>query len=137
MFPEQEPGAAVLIMQGNDIVFDKGYGIADINTKKPIDGNTFFNIASVSKQFTATAILQLAEKGKIALEDPVNKYYPEFKQDFWKGIKIKQRLSHSSGIPDARNASIPHTSCWETWLLKSAAKISQAIWKDISSALPE
>ena len=103
LFPEQEPGAAVLIMQGNDIVFDKGYGIADINTKKPIDGNTFFNIASVSKQFTATAILQLAEKGKIALEDPVNKYYPEFKQDFWKGIKIKHLLSHSSGIPDARN----------------------------------
>ena len=73
LFPRQEPGAAVLIMQGDDIIFDKGYGIADIHTKKPIDGNTFFNIASVSKQFTAVAILQLAERNKLSLEDPVNK----------------------------------------------------------------
>ena len=103
LFPQNEPGAAVLIMQGNKIVFDKGYGIADINSREPIDGNTFFNIASVSKQFTATAILQLAEQGRLSLEDPVSKYYPEFKAPFWKDIKIKHLLSHSSGIPDARS----------------------------------
>ena len=102
LFPENEPGAAVLIMQKNRIVFDKGYGIADINSRKPIDGDTFFNIASVSKQFTAVAILQLAEQGKLSLDDPVIKYYPEFKASFWKDIRIKHLLSHSSGIPDAR-----------------------------------
>lgn len=102
LFPADEPGAAVLVMRGDDILFDKGYGIADIDTKKPIDGNTFFNIASVSKQFTAVAILQLAEEGKLSLEDSVSKYFPEFKADFWKDIQIKHLLSHSSGVPDAR-----------------------------------
>ena len=102
LFPADEPGAAVLVMKGDKIVFDKGYGIADINTKKAIDGNTFFNIASVSKQFTAVAVLQLVEEGKMSLEDPVSKYFPEFKADFWKDVKIKHLLSHSSGVPDAR-----------------------------------
>ena len=102
MFPADEPGAAVLIMRGDDIIFDKGYGVADINSRKAIDGNTFFNIASVSKQFTAVAILQLAEKGRLSLEDPVNKYFPDYKADFWKDIRIKHLLSHSSGVPDAR-----------------------------------
>ena len=103
LFPADEPGAAVLVMKGDDIIFDKGYGIADIDTKMPIDGNTFFNIASVSKQFTAVAILQLAEQGKLSLEDPVSQYFPEFKAPFWKDIQIKHLLSHSSGVPDARD----------------------------------
>ena len=102
LFPDDEPGAAVLVMKGDDIIFDKGYGIADIETRKAIDGNTFFNIASVSKQFTAVAVLQLAEEGKLSLEDPVSQYFPEFKAPFWKDIKIKHLLSHSSGVPDAR-----------------------------------
>ena len=102
LFPADEPGAAVLVMKGDQIVFDKGYGLADLDTKVPVDGNTFFNIASVSKQFTAVAILQLAEQGKLSLEDPVSQYFPEFKAPFWKDIRIKHLLSHSSGIPDAR-----------------------------------
>lgn len=102
LFPADEPGAAVLVLKGDRILFDKGYGIADIDTKKAIDGNTFFNIASVSKQFTAVAILQLAEEGKLSLEDPVSQYFPEFKADFWKDIRIKHLLSHCSGVPDAR-----------------------------------
>ena len=102
LFPADEPGAAVLVLKGDNIIFDKGYGIADIDTRIPIDGNTFFNIASVSKQFTAVAILQLAEQGKLSLEDPVSKYFPEFKAPFWKDIQIKHLLSHSSGVPDAR-----------------------------------
>lgn len=102
LFLADEPGAAVLVMKGDDIIFDKGYGIADIETKKPIDGNTFFNIASVSKQFTAVAILQLAEQGKLSLEDPVSQYFPDFKAPFWKDIRIKHLLAHSSGVPDAR-----------------------------------
>lgn len=102
LFPADEPGAAVLVLKGDNIIFDKGYGIADIDTRIPIDGNTFFNIASVSKQFTAVAILQLAEQGKLSLEDPVSKYFPEFKAPFWTDIQIKHLLSHSSGVPDAR-----------------------------------
>lgn len=100
-----QPGAAVLIKVGDEIIFDKGYGIADIQTKAEIDGNTFFNIASVSKQFTAMAMLQLQEAGKISLEDEISRYFPEFKGEFFKRIKIKHLLSQSSGLPDLRPRS--------------------------------
>ena len=121
VFPEGEPGAAVLLMKGDDILFDKGYGLARMeqdsliqreipNNNFPenpgenncIDGDTHFNIASVSKQFTAVAVLQLAQEGQISLEDPVSKYFPEFESDIWKEISIRHLLSHSSGIPDVR-----------------------------------
>ena len=71
IFPDGEPGAAVLVLEGDNVLFEKGYGLADLGSKARIDGNTSFNIASVSKQFTATAILQLAEKEKLKLTDPV------------------------------------------------------------------
>ncbi|MBP5504653.1 MAG: beta-lactamase family protein [Bacteroidales bacterium] len=103
LFPADEPGAAVLVMQGDSILFDRGYGIADMSTGAQINGDTFFNIASVSKQFTAVAVLQLASQGLLSLEDPVSKYYPDFEAGFWKDIRIRHLMSHSSGIPDARN----------------------------------
>lgn len=105
LFPADEPGAAVLVMQGDEIIFDKGYGIADLESCTPIDGNSSFCIASISKQFTAVAILQLAEQGKLSLEDNMTKYFPEYKADFYEKIQIKHLLSHSSGIPDARDRS--------------------------------
>lgn len=103
LFPADEPGAAVLVMIGDSVVFDRSYGLSDMTTKATIDGNTFFNIASVSKQFTAVAIMQLQEDGKLSIDDPVSKYFPEFKADFWKDITLKHLMAHSSGIPDARN----------------------------------
>lgn len=102
IFPENEPGAAVLVMEGDKIIFEKGYGLADLGSGARIDGNTFFNIASVSKQFTAAAILQLEEKGLLKLTDPVAIYFPEFKYSLWKEVRIKDLLSHSSGVPDER-----------------------------------
>ncbi|MEN6569848.1 MAG: serine hydrolase domain-containing protein [Rikenellaceae bacterium] len=105
LYPSNEPGAAVLIMKGDSIVFDKGYGIADLEKMTKIDGNTFFNIASVSKQFAAVAVMMLAEEGKLSLDDNVKKWFPNFKADFFEKIKIKHLLSHTSGIPDARDRS--------------------------------
>ena len=102
LFPEGEPGAAVLILEGDKVLFDKGYGLADLGTGAAIDGNTSFNIASVSKQFTAVAVLQLAEKGLLNVDDPIVKYFPEYTAPFWKDIRIRHLMSHSSGIPDAR-----------------------------------
>ena len=101
-YAADEPGAAVIVLRGDKVIYDKGFGLADLNTKVPIDGNTFFNICSMSKQFTATAILQLVEKGAIKLDDNVKTYYPEFKGDFWQNVQIHNLLDHSSGIPDAR-----------------------------------
>ncbi|MCQ2148026.1 MAG: beta-lactamase family protein, partial [Bacteroidales bacterium] len=101
-FPEGEPGAAILVVKGDEIIFDKGYGIADIESGAKIDGDTFFNIASCSKQFTAVAALQLVQKGLISLSDPMGKYFPEYTDPLWQKVTVAHLLSHSSGIPDLR-----------------------------------
>ena len=102
LYNEGEPGGSVMIMKGDEVFFAKSYGIADMETKAPIDANTFFNIASVSKQFTAMAILKLHQEGKLSLEDNIKKYFPEFKGDFFERIQIKHLLSQCSGLPDNR-----------------------------------
>ncbi len=102
------PGGTVIIKKGDTVLFEKAYGIADIETKAPIDSNTFFNIASVTKQFTAVAILKLQAEGKIDIDKSiydvapgVNKYLPKAKKPFT-DITVKQLMSHSSGIQDTR-----------------------------------
>ena len=97
-----EPGAAVLIMQGNDTVYSRCFGIADMETKAPVTLETNFCIASVSKQFSAVALLQLAEQGVLSLNDPLSKFFPEFQAQFFKRITLHHIMSHTSGIPDAR-----------------------------------
>ena len=101
-YGENTPGGTVYIMKGDETVFKKDYGVANYDTDLKIDANTFFNIASVSKQFTAGAILKLHEDGKLSIEDNVKKYFPEFKADFFERIKIKHLLSQCSGLPDDR-----------------------------------
>ncbi|HCT93928.1 MAG: hypothetical protein A2X19_04960 [Bacteroidetes bacterium GWE2_39_28] len=105
LYPTGEPGAAVLILKGEEILFQKGYGIADMNTKEVIDQNTFFNIASVSKQFSAVALMMLAEEGKLSLDDNVQKWFPEFQSPLMEKISLRHLLSHTSGIPDSRDRS--------------------------------
>ena len=101
-FDANQPGAAVLIMKDWKIVSNHCYGIADIETQIPVTNNTNFCIASVSKQFAAVAILQLAQQGKLSLNDPISKFFPEFKAPFFNTITLHHILSHTSGIPDAR-----------------------------------
>lgn len=97
-----EPGAAVLILQGGDTVYSRCMGVADIVTKAPVTMETNFCIASVSKQFSAVALLQLAEQGVLSLDDPLSKFFPEFQAPFFHEITLHHIMSHTSGIPDAR-----------------------------------
>lgn len=97
-----EPGAAVIIMQGNDTLYSSCFGVADMQTKAPVTFETNFCIASVSKQFSAVALLQLAEQGVLSLNDPLSKFFPEFQAPFFKDITLHHIMSHTSGIPDAR-----------------------------------
>ena len=100
-----EPGAAVLILQGNDTLYSRCFGVADMVTKEPVTFETNFCIASVSKQFSAVALLQLAEQGKLSLKDSLSKFFPEFRAPFFRKIQLHHILSHTSGIPDARQRS--------------------------------
>lgn len=97
-----EPGAAVLILQGNDTLYSRCFGLADMVTGAPVTMETNFCIASVSKQFSAVALLQLAQQGKLSLNDPLSRFFPEFQAPFFGDITLHHIISHTSGIPDAR-----------------------------------
>ncbi len=92
------PGASVLVAQNGDIVYQKGFGYADIEKKIPVTPDTKFKIGSVSKQFTAVAILKLQEEGRITTEDKVSKYISDFPRG--NEVTIYQLLTHTSGIHD-------------------------------------
>ena len=84
LFPENEPGAAVLITRNDTIIFEEYFGLSSLPKGPKITKETAFNIASVSKQFTAIAVLQLVEKGKISLDEPLFIYFLEYKVPLWK-----------------------------------------------------
>ncbi len=87
---------SVLVAKNKKIVYQNQVGFADFRKKEPLKEESVFQLASVSKQFTAAAIMQLKEKGKIKLTDTVNIYFPEFP---YKNITIKNLLNHTSGLP--------------------------------------
>ena len=87
---------SILVAKNGKLIFTEEYGYADFNKKTEIDKNSVFQLASVSKQFTATAILILYEKGLIGLDDKVVKYFTNFP---YEDITIKQLLNHTSGLP--------------------------------------
>lgn len=94
----------VLIAKDGKILLNKGYGYADFKNKIRNTSDTEFSIGSITKSITATAIMQLVEKGKLKLTDTLNKYIPDYPRG--KEITIKDLLTHSSGIPDYLNDDI-------------------------------
>ena len=96
------PGATLAVVQDGRIVYQRGYGMADIERGAPNSPATVYHIASMSKQFTAFAIELLAQDGKLALDDDVRKYLPEL-HDFGHVITIRQLLHHTSGMRDQWN----------------------------------
>ncbi len=96
------PGAAVGVVYQGKLIYIKGFGEADIETGAPIRPETIFHVASVSKQFTAYAIVLLAQEGKLSLDDDIHKYLPEV-PDFGKTITIRQLIHHTSGLRDQWN----------------------------------
>ena len=93
------PGCAVGIERDGHTVLEKGFGMADLERGVPNRGDTIFEAGSVSKQFTAAAVLLLARDGRLSLDDPIRKYIPEL-PDYDKPITIRQMLTHTSGLRD-------------------------------------
>lgn len=106
VFKTNEPGGAVLIAKDGKVIYEKGFGIEDLQTKKPISSHTLFNVGSISKTFVAFGILQLAKENKLSLDDDIAKYFPDFKNSsIAKKVKIHHLLTHTSGLPDIRKVS--------------------------------
>ncbi len=93
------PGCALSVIRDHRIIYERGYGMADLDHDIPITPTTVFHVASMSKQFTAAAILLLAQEGKLSLDDPVRKYIPEV-PDFGTPVTIRELLHHTSGLRD-------------------------------------
>lgn len=93
------PGAALIIIDEGQIVYRRGYGTANLEYGIAITPSTIFHVASVSKQFTATAIALLAERGRLSLDDAVQTYLPEV-PDFGHRITIRHLIHHTSGLRD-------------------------------------
>lgn len=96
------PGASVAVVKDGDIIYKKGYGMANLEYDIPNSPSTVFHIASVSKQFTVFSILLLEKEGKLKLEDDIKKYIPEV-PDFGKTITLRHLASHTSGMRDQWN----------------------------------
>lgn len=93
------PGAAVLVIRDGARELTKTYGVADIATKEPITEATNFRLASLSKQFTATAVLMLVDEGRFTLDSTLAEIFPA-SGDAAAPITVRQLLSHQSGLPD-------------------------------------
>jgi CubicO group peptidase (beta-lactamase class C family) len=95
------PGVAVLVHQPGRLHFAKGYGLANLRDKTPVTPRTMFELASLSKPFTATAVLILHQRGDLSIQDDVRKYLPElpaYRKD--RPIRVVDLLQHTSGLPD-------------------------------------
>jgi CubicO group peptidase (beta-lactamase class C family) len=99
------PGATVSIVKDGKLIFARGYGFADVEKQIPVSAeSTLFRIASITKIFTATAIMQLVEQGKLDLDTDVNTYLAEFKikNNFPEPVTLRHLMTHSAGFEESR-----------------------------------
>jgi CubicO group peptidase (beta-lactamase class C family) len=95
----RHPGAALLVIDHDEIVHRKCYGLADLETQRPITADSSFYLASIAKQFTATAIMLLAEQGKLSYDDRLPAHFPRF-PSWGAEITVRHLLHHTSGLPN-------------------------------------
>jgi CubicO group peptidase (beta-lactamase class C family) len=99
MQKQRIPGLSLLVSKGGQIVRAEGFGLANVELQVPVRPETVFQSGSVGKQFTATAVMMLVEEGKVALDDPLTKYFPDA-PGAWKEVTVRQLLSHTAGFTD-------------------------------------
>ncbi len=103
---EKIPGLAIGIVENGKLVYSRGFGVMKVgDTSKPVTAETLFHMASVTKPFVATAVMQLVEQDKVDLNAPVTKYLPYFrlKDPRYRFITVRQMLTHTSGMPDVED----------------------------------
>lgn len=106
VFEENGPGGIALVVKDGEILYRKAFGMADMELGVKMTPDNIIRIGSITKQFTASAILKLTEEGKLNLQDDITKYIPDYRTDGHK-VTIDQLLAHTSGIKNFRNV--------ETW----------------------
>src|SRR5881392_2712587 len=115
------PGLSVAVLRGDSVVLARGYGYANAEHRVPATDSTVYQSGSVGKQFTAAAIVMLAEQGRLSLDDSITRFLPDGPAT-WRGITIRHLLTHTSGIADYTRSE-EHTS-----ELQSLCVISYAVF---------
>ena len=99
MSEQKIPGTSLAVIRDGKVIKATGYGLANVELNVPVTSASIFQSGSIGKQFTATAVMMLAEEGKVGLDDSITKYFPEAPPT-WKPITIRHLLTHTSGLPD-------------------------------------
>lgn len=99
---ENGPGAIIIVTQGDDAIYSRTYGSADLSTGRAVTDSTMFNLSSTTKSVSTAALMKLCEEGQITLDDRLSDYFPEFPADIFSKITVRDVLSHTSGLPDLR-----------------------------------
>ena len=128
----QTPGAvgiSVAVARGEEILYSKAYGFADLEFAVAADEETMFRIGSVTKQFTAAAVLKLAEAGKLSVDDPLTRFLPDYPTHERDGheITLRHLLTHTAGVPN-------YTDSGPKWMDVVARELTHeqmlALWQD-------
>src|SRR5687767_7874161 len=99
------PGLAVAVVRGGETLSAQGYGLANVEHQVPVTPDTIFQSGSLGKMFTAAGVMLLVEDGKIALDDPIQKYLPDAPAS-WSAVTVRHLLTHTSGIRDYTNGPL-------------------------------
>ncbi len=120
------PGLAIGVVVDQELIWAKGYGVSDLSTGAPMTPETVFRAGSITKLFTATAVMHLRDAGKLRLDDPVSRHLPWFSvKSAFEGapeITVRQLLTHTSGLP--REAAFPY---WTTHDFPTREQVIQAL----------
>lgn len=103
---QQIPGFAIGVIQDDRLVYTHGFGVKNLaHNRDPVTPRSLFHMASITKTFVATSMMQLVEAGKINLDSPVVQYLPYFRlaDDRYQTITVRQMVTHTSGMPDVQD----------------------------------
>ena len=124
MASQRIPGVAVAVVRKGEIVKMRGYGLANVEHHVAVTDETIFQSGSVGKQFTAAAVMLQVEDGKLALSDPLIKFFPDGPAS-WRDITVRHLLTHTSGIPDYTDGLVDYRRDYtEEQLVKFAQSLT-------------
>lgn len=127
------PGLSIVITRGDQVVLAKGYGTADLDSGALATPRTVYQIGSISKQFTAAAILLLGERGEISLDDRISEILPDLSAE-WRDVRLRHLLHQTSGVPDF--LFLPEFAAQASDLHRSAAELRAIIARQPLQFLP-
>lgn len=116
------PGMAICVVRDGRVWYEGHYGLANVETGEPVDQQTVFDLGSIKKHVTAAAIVRLAERGKLSLDDPITRWLPQFPPQL-SAVRLHHMLNQVSGLPDEATGTDPFALDFEpgtSWAYSNA-----------------